>query len=138
VTAGLDIPAAGHLVSLTGDYVNNIGYNEQQVLARTGVSVPKRGVGYLGELVVGTRQPLLAGSWQFAWGYRYLQRDAVVDAFADQDFHLGGTDAKGYVLRAEWWFRNRTSVALRYFSANAIDGPPLGIDVLFLDVNAGF
>ena len=30
--------------------------------------------------------------------YRYLERDAVLDAFTDSDFHLGGTDAKGYQL----------------------------------------
>jgi polyhydroxyalkanoate synthesis regulator phasin len=138
VTAGLDIPAGTHKFSLTGDYVNNIGYSENAVFQRTGLLVPKRGVGYLAELAFGSPITGPAGSWQGSMSYRYLQRDAVVDAFADQDFHLGGTDAQGYILRADWWFRNRTSLSLRYFSANAIDGPPLGIDVIFVDINTSF
>jgi polyhydroxyalkanoate synthesis regulator phasin len=138
VTAGMDIPIAAHRVSLTADYVNNIGYNQLEILKRTGINVPKRGVGYLAELAYGSAKTGPAGSWQASLSYRYLQRDAVVDAFDDQDFHLGGTDAKGYIVRGDWWFRDRTSLSLRYFSANAIDGPPLGIDVIFVDVNASF
>lgn len=138
VTAGLEIPAAGHKLAFTADYVNNIGYHQSDILQRTGINVPKRGVGYSAELAFGSRQTGPAGSWQGSLSYRYLQRDAVVDAFADQDFHLGGTDAKGYIVRGDWWFRDRTSLSLRYFSANAIDGPPLGIDVIFVDVNASF
>jgi polyhydroxyalkanoate synthesis regulator phasin len=138
LTAGLDIPAAGHKISLTGDYVNNIGYNENDIFLRTGLHVPKRGVGYLADLTFGSPKTGPRGTWMASLSYRYLQRDAVVDAFADQDFHLGGTDAKGYVVRADWWFRDRTSLSLRYFSADAIDGPPLGIDMIFVDFNASF
>jgi polyhydroxyalkanoate synthesis regulator phasin len=138
VTAGLELPAAGHKFSLTADYVNNIGYSQTDILQRTGISVPKRGIGYSAEVAYGSQNTGPAGSWQASLAYRYLQRDAVVDAFADQDFHLGGTDAKGYIVRGDWWFLNRTSLSLRYFSANAIDGPPLGIDVIFVDVNASF
>jgi polyhydroxyalkanoate synthesis regulator phasin len=138
VTGGLEIPAAGHRIALTADYVNNIGYSQAGIFQRTGINVPKRGVGYLAEAAFGSAKTGPAGSWQASLQYRYLQRDAVVDAFADQDFHLGGTDAKGYVVRGDWWFRDRTSLSLRYFSANAIDGPPLGIDVIFVDVNASF
>lgn len=138
VTAGLDIPVGGHKISLTGDYVNNIGYNENDIFLRTGLHVPKRGVGFLADLAVGSPKTGPRGTWMASLSYRYLQRDAVVDAFADQDFHYGGTDAKGYVLRADWWFRDRTSLSLRYFSADAIDGPPLGIDMVFVDFNASF
>jgi hypothetical protein len=138
LTAGMDIPVAGHTASITADYVNNVGYNQASILARTGQDVPKRGVGYFGEVAFGSRTTGPAGSWRASLQYRYLQRDAVVDAFNDQDFHLGGTDAKGYVIRGDWWFLNHTSLSLRYFSANEIDGPPLGIDVIFVDVNATF
>ncbi len=138
LTAGLDIPVAGRKLAFLADYVNNVGYNETDILARTGLSVPKRGLGYLAEVAYGSRVTGTAGTWRGALQYRYLQRDAVVDAFADQDFHLGGTDARGYVLRGDWWFKDRTSLSVRYFSANQIDGPPLGIDVIFVDVNASF
>ena len=138
VTAGYEFPLAGHKVEVTADYVNNLGYNQTQIFDRTGLNVPKRGVGYLAELAFGSPVTGRSGTWRASVQYRYLQRDAVVDAFADQDFHLGGTDAKGYVLRGDWWFFDRTWLTLRYFSANAIDNPPLGIDMIFVDVNASF
>jgi polyhydroxyalkanoate synthesis regulator phasin len=137
-TAGLDLPLAGHKLAFLADYVNNVGYKQADILARTGISVPKRGLGYLAEIAYGSPLTGAAGTWRGSLQYRYLQRDAVVDAFNDHDFHLGGTDAKGYVLRGDWWFKDRTSLSVRYFSANQIDGPPLGIDVIFVDVNASF
>jgi hypothetical protein len=71
-------------------------------------------------------------------GYKYLERDAVLDAFTDSDFHLGGTDAKGYYFGFDYAFTPRVSARIRYLSANEIDGPPLGIDVVQLDLNASF
>jgi hypothetical protein len=72
------------------------------------------------------------------FGYRYVERDAVLDAFTDSDFHLGGTDAKGYYIGADYAFTPRVFARLRYLSANEIDGAPLGIDVVQLDLNAAF
>src|SRR5581483_11597413 len=81
-------------VRLTGDYVKNIGLDPQQTLARTGFLIDKRDTGYQAELGFG--QALTeVGAWRAFFGYRYVQRDAVLDAFTDSDFHLGGTDAKG-------------------------------------------
>jgi hypothetical protein len=67
-----------------------------------------------------------------------VQRDAVVDAFNDQDFHLGGTDAKGYTLRFDYSINPRVYVRLKYMAADAIDGPPLNIDVWQFDLNTRF
>jgi len=78
------------------------------------------------------------GAWRAFVGYRYVEADAVLDAFTDSDFHLGGTDAKGYFLGADYGFTPRVFGRLRYLSANEIDGAPLGIDVLQLDLNAQF
>ncbi len=138
VTAGVEFPLAGYKVELTADYVNNVGYNQTQIFDRSGLNVPKRGAGYLAEVAFGSPITGRARSWRASMQYRYLQRDAVVDAFADQDFHYGGTDSRGYVLRGDWWFFDRTSLSLRYLSANAIDNPPLSIDMIFVDVNASF
>jgi hypothetical protein len=70
--------------------------------------------------------------------YRYLQRDAVLDAFNDSDFHLGGTDAAGYTLKADYGLGKFLYASVRYMSASAIDDAPLGIDVIYLDVNGRF
>ena len=67
-----------------------------------------------------------------------MERDAVLDAFNDSDFHRGGTDAEGYSIGGELGLLKNTWARLRYLSADEIDGPPLGIDVLQIDLNAKF
>jgi len=88
---------------------------------------------------------LTAGTWRALVGYRYLERDAVMDEFTDSDFHFGGTDARGYYVVGDYGLANRVWLRLRYLSANEIDGPAtvsgpttLGIDTLQIDVNTRF
>jgi hypothetical protein len=125
-------------VAFTADYVQNIGYDEAETSARLGFFAPARDQGYQAELNFGHATMARNGAWRAYVGYKYLDGDAVLDAFTDSDFHLGGTNAKGYFLGGDYAFTQRTFVRLRYLSANEIDGPPLGIDVLQLDLNAQF
>jgi hypothetical protein len=141
--------APTHVV-ITGDYVKNIGYDAAKVLARTGGSVigsirsdvanplEAHNIGYQLKLTVGWSDTKRAGNWQSFLAFKHLERDAVLDAFTDSDFHLGGTDAEGWILGWNYALRDNVSMALRYISADAIDGPPLGIDTLQVDLNAKF
>ena len=52
--------------------------------------------------------------------------------------YLGGTNAKGYFVKASLGVYDHTWLMMRYFSANQISGPPLAIDVLYLEVNSEF
>jgi hypothetical protein len=138
-TLGLEWKVSDHYrVSLTGDYVKNLGFDVEEVLARTSFLLPKQVEGYQAELSFGAPTLARNGAWRAYLGYRYLEADAVLDAFTDSDFHLGGTDAKGYFVGADFAFTQRVFARLRYLSANEIDGPPLGIDVVQLDLNASF
>jgi hypothetical protein len=132
--------ASLYKVSVTGEYVKNLGYDEQQVLTNTGLDLKPGDVGYLGELGFGHAQMTHPGAWRVAFGYRYLGKDAVLDAFADSDFHLGGTNAKGYIITGDFALSERVFGRLRYLSSNEIYtlGPRFGVDVLQLDVNASF
>jgi len=123
---------------LTLDYVKNIGFDEGRVAARTGAQVEGKTAGYQAMLSVGWPQLAKRGDWRLSFAYKYLERDAVVDAFTDSDFHLGGSDAKGYSLGGEYGLGDDTWLSARWLSADAVDGPPLGIDILQLDVNARF
>jgi hypothetical protein len=125
-------------VSLTGQAVQNVGFKSDQVAARVGGYVAPHTRGYRADLGFGSATPGPWGSWRAAFGYRYLERDAVLDAFNDQDFHLGGTDAKGYTFTMDFSFNPRVVLRAKYLSANAIDGPPLGIDVWQVDINTQF
>ncbi len=89
-------------------------------------------------LTVGSPLIHRAGEWQGYLGYKYVERDAVLDAFNDPDFHLGGTDAKGWLAGGSLGIDRETWLTLKYFSAQAIDGLPLSIDVLQADFNTRF
>ena len=127
-----------HSLTFTLEALRNYGFKEADVMANYGSYVKPRTEGYRADIGFGTSSPPMFGSWRATVGYRYLQRDAVLDAFDDEDFHLGGTDAKGYTLVFDFSFNPRVWMRVKYMSANQIDGPPLGIDVLQLDMNARF
>jgi hypothetical protein len=129
--------ASGYRMSVAADIVQNIGYDNSRILARTGYAVDKRNTGYQAELGFGSAS-VQAHTWRATLGYRYLERDAVLDAFTDSDFHLGGTDAKGYYFTFDYRITPNVFSRLRYLSGNEIDGVPLGIDVLQLDLTASF
>ena len=94
--------------------------------------------GYYVKLTAGWPNVLLPRRWQMSLGYKYLEGDAVLDAFTDSDFHLGGTNAKGWILGGNYGLMPNTWISARWMSADEVDGPPLGIDVLQLDLNAKF
>lgn len=141
--AGQDSP---NHVMLVGDVVRNIGYNAADVASKaldqsTGTTDPnyaKRTLGWQGQVTVGRPSMTLPGDWQVFAGYRYVQRDAVLDAFTDSDFNLGGTNAKGYFVGASYGLDLNTWVTARWLSGNSIDGLPFGVDVLQVDLNAKF
>ena len=128
-------------VILTGDYVRNTGYDQAEINARTGlaaVDTAPKVTGWQGRLTVGMPAIRERHDWQVFGGYRYLQRDAVLDAFTDSDFHLGGTDNKGYFIGGSYGLDKNTWLSVRWLSADEINGLPLAIDVLQVDLNAKF
>jgi hypothetical protein len=150
VTAAVDLANFDPVhIMVTGDYVQNIGYDAQKIRDRTQGTLPivsgqvgteytPRTKGYQARLAVGAPSMLKRGDWQVAGAYKYLQRDAVVDGLTDADFHLGGTDAKGWILSGSYAIAKNTWLRLRWLTANEIDGPPLSVDVLQFDLNARF
>jgi polyhydroxyalkanoate synthesis regulator phasin len=141
-TAMLEVPMGAYKLFVTGDYVRNLGYDERQVMAiplalRT-TDGTERTTGYQGEIGFGTARTGSRGDWRAYVAYKHLERDAVVDAFTDSDFNLGGTDAKGYVIRGDWWFRNRAALSLRYISTDSIDSLPVNVDTAMIDINGTF
>jgi hypothetical protein len=125
-------------LKFTGDYVTNVGYDEGDIFQATGVHVPGKTDGYQFELSVGMPDIDRFGAWRIAAMFRHLERDAVVDAFTDSDFHRGGTDAEGWGLDVLYGVARNTWMRMRYSTANEIEGPPLGIDLLQIDLNAKF
>jgi hypothetical protein len=130
-------------VILTFDWVKNRGFDREEILARTGGSVyigplEEDTTGYQYKLTVGRPVVEREGEWQTFFAVKRLGRDAVLDAYTDSDFHLGGTDAKGWILGGSYGLAQNAWLSVRYLSSDAIKGPPLGIDTLQIDLNAKF
>ena len=123
---------------LTAEALKNVGYNTTDVAANVGQYVAPRTRGYRGDVSFGTTRLDAFGAWRGTIGYRYLQRDAVLDAFNDEDFHLGGTDAKGYTLLFDFGLTPNVWMRAKYMSGTQIDNPPLSINVLQIDLNSQF
>lgn len=144
----LDFAFGATHVTIGGEYVKNLGWKTDDVLARTngalylleeaGTPLRERTAGYEAGVTVGRRALSAFGHWRASMSYRYLERDAVLDAFTDSDFHLGGADAKGYQLGFDLGLSRGAWLRLRYLTASEIDGAPLGIDVWQLDLNGSF
>jgi hypothetical protein len=139
LTAVVDVAAFDPVhVVFSGDFVKNLGFDKDEILRRTGDTIEPRTKGYQAKLTVGMPKMEKYGDWQVFTAYKHLERDAVLDAFTDSDFHLGGTDTKGYILGGSYGIDKNTWFTLRWLSADPIDGPPLAIDVLQVDLNAKF
>ena len=126
-------------LAVTGEGVRNIGYNLADVEALTEEQMPsKENTGYVGEVSFGTPVVDRFAAWRVAVGYRYVKRDAVLDAWTDADFHEGGTNADGYYIWTSFGLARDTWLRVRYMSSNEIDGPRYGLDILQVDLNARF
>ena len=141
-------------IVVTADWVRNIGYDKQEIIDRTNGAVVVYGGragsieniteeidGYQIKVVVGWPQITQRYSWRVFGAYKYLESDAVLDAFADSDFHLGGTNAKGFIIGGEYGILDNVSLAARLLSADQIAGgnsSPFGVDVFQLDLNVKF
>jgi hypothetical protein len=138
ISLSLDVPVSRYTFTLFGEGVRNIGYKERDILALTGASIPAKTKGYVAELSFGDPSIDKGGQWRTRLGYRYVERDALIDAWTDTDFHGGGTNAQGYYVSGEVGIANRTSLRLRYLSANEIDGLKYALDTAQLDLSARF
>jgi hypothetical protein len=94
--------------------------------------------GYLGRVTVGS--PALVKRWDWSVGltYRYVESDAVVDAFNDSDFGLGGTNLKGFTFGGALAVSENVAASVRWMSADVVAGPQFSVDVLQIDLSARY
>ncbi|MDD5034369.1 MAG: putative porin [Methylococcaceae bacterium] len=138
---------APHNIRLTANYSRNIGFDRGEIFRRTGLDIEPKTQAYQVRLDVGQSDIRQFGDWSAWLAYKYLERDSVLDAFTDSNFHLSGTDAKGWVASLNYGLMKNTWANVRWLSSEVIDGTrntrtgkknPYGLDVLLVDVNARF
>ncbi|MBU0994151.1 MAG: putative porin [Proteobacteria bacterium] len=138
-------------IVLEFDFVTNVGFDEKDILKKVKVlegldnneykgidSWPEDVNGYQLALTVGNETTKKLAEWKTYLAYKHLEADAVLDAFTDSDFHLGGTNARGWILGAQAGIAKNTWVAFKWISADEILGSPLSIDVMQFDLNVSF
>lgn len=137
-------------VSLLGEYAVNVGYNEGDVsqialnnrgpLQPDGTTGTFEGGNIAWNFGVQFGQPVLAskGDWNTLLGYRFVESDAVLDAFNDSDFGLGGTNLEGFTVGTGIALKPNINLNIRWMGASEIAGPPLKSDVFQFDINAKF
>ena len=151
ITGRLDIDVwEPYRLSFSGDYVKNTAWNKNEIAA---VAVNNRGanpvVGQIGQYAGGDTAWRLkmefgkakfekAGDWSAFIDYRYVQSDAMPDAFNDDDFGGGGTNMEGFTIGSHVALSSRVRLGARWMSASQIAGPPLKRDIFMIDITAKF
>ena len=133
-------------VDLHADYVKNVAFDKEKIDARIGggADIPERDTGYQLGFSLGTFDVKHRYDWRVGFTYRHLEGDAALDAFADSDFLLGGTDAEGYMVYGQYGLLDNVIGALKLITADSIDIDPadgffnISTDTVFLDVTARF
>ncbi len=136
-------------ISLLGEVIKNIAFDSSSVAGKAvnnlgSSSTSKPGAFEGGDtawsLAFQIGNPALEkfGDWQAGFGFRYVESDAVVDAFNDSDFGGGGTNVQGFTLGGIMALTPAVKVGLRWMSSDEIAGPTLSTDVLLIDLNAKF
>jgi hypothetical protein len=131
------------------DFVKNLAFNKGDIAQKAinnragtadGSIGPFQGsdTGYYVNLAVGSQTLVKRWDWNVNVGYKYVESDAVVDAFTDSDFGLGGTNLKGYIVGGNLALSKNVSTRLRWMSADNIAGAPYKTDIVQLDLNARF
>ncbi|CAL1239702.1 putative porin [Candidatus Methylocalor cossyra] len=129
--------APNHLM-LVGNYSHNFGFDQAQILRALGENIAPRTDAFEVRFQVGHPEIARPGDWNAWVAYKYLDRDSVLDAFTDSNFHLGGTNAKGWVIYGNYAFAHNLWLNLRWFSASVISGPTYDVNLLQADLNARF
>jgi hypothetical protein len=139
-----------HLI-FDADFVTNLAFDRAAIEAKNPVN--NRGAtalpattgpwegganGYMARFTFGYPHLEQRWDWNVYAAYKYIESDAVVDAFTDSDFHLGGTNAKGYIFGGGLGIAHNVDLSARWLSASEITGPPFSVDVIQLDLNGHF
>ena len=139
LTGQIDLAAFDPVhVILQGDYAVNVGFDQNEILRRTGVNYEKENQAYQIRLMVGMPEIKQRHDWQVFGAYKKLEADSVMDAFTDSDFHLGGTNAKGFILGGYYGVEKNTWLTARWLSTKEVSGLPLAIDVFQFDLTTRF
>lgn len=145
--------AQGIGLRLDGDYIRNLAYDKQAMFRRAqngivnnygagdtvGIDTFRSGdTAWMVQATFGATDLKEKGQWQALLGYKHIEADALPDAYNDPNFHLGGTNARGYYVGGAYALDARSWISGKWMAAKEVSGAPLSIDVFQLEFNTGF
>ncbi|MCX7099564.1 MAG: putative porin [Methylococcales bacterium] len=133
-------------ILFSADYAKNFGYDGARVAREFPGALPAANTkdktnAFQVRLDVGADEIRKFNDWTTFVAYRYIEQDAVMDAFNDSVFHLGGTNAKGWVIGANYGLAKNTFLGFRWLTSDVVDkqdNQPFSVDSAVLDLNARF
>ncbi|EZQ20217.1 membrane protein [Halopseudomonas bauzanensis] len=134
---------------LQGNYILNLAYDESDMWKRSEGQIINNfdddddyesgDMAWMLHASLGnTLDSLKQGDWNMFAGYKYIEPDALPDAYNDSSFHLGGTNAKGYYLGGSYGLDDNVYALGRWISTDEVYGAPLSINLLQVELNARF
>jgi hypothetical protein len=126
-------------IVIDADYVINLALDVDEVVKLTEADKKNYGdEGYQFGFLIGYPKIANSGQWHASVFYRYLETDAVLDAFTDSDFRGGGTNAKGWGAGFGVGLYKNVWLSAKWMSADEITGPQFAQDTLQVDINGRF
>lgn len=136
-------------VSLDGEFVANIAFDEDETGAEAvnnfgpglnGADPQFEGgnIGYQIGITIGSREFAERWDWTTNFTYKYLESDAVVDAFTDSDFGGGGTNLEGFIVGGGLVLAPGVWADARWISADNVDGNRFSADTFQANLSARF
>ncbi len=144
-----------HHLKLSADYAKNIGFNANSIqsgyanvyTAGSIFNIPLSSAdtnAWQVKVELGWPKVDEGGHWNIFSLYKYVGSDAVLDAYTDSDFHLGGasnlggTNVKGWVVGGSYGLIKNVWLTGKWLSGNMITGPKYGVDIMQIDINTHF
>jgi Putative porin len=131
-------------VALEAEFADNLGFNRASVESR-GVSnfgsnggVQAGNIAWMVRTTVGTPEIAKRWDWNVSLTYKYLESDSVLATLNDPDFHLGGTNAKGFILAGNLGIARNAWITARWLSSNQVSGFTYVVDTVQADLNVRF
>jgi hypothetical protein len=132
------------VVSFESDFAVNLGFDRGRAVSlgvnNFGASgQPEPGnKAYMARVTVGAPQIVMRWDWNISLAYKYLESDSVLASLNDPDFHMGGTNAKGFILAGNLGVARNTWLTARWLSSTQVSGAPYVSDVIMADLNVRF
>ncbi|MFA5983137.1 MAG: putative porin [Methylococcaceae bacterium] len=124
-------------IKISGDFAKNVGADRNAINLAGNTNFSGTNAWQF-KLDAGWPKIDRPGNWGVFASYKRVESDSVLDAFTDSDFHLGGTNVRGWTIGGNYGLAERVWLTGRWLTGSVITGPTFDLDVLQVDLNTRF